>query len=417
MLKQILSRDNLLLAWKRVNANKGKPGVDGMTIDDFPVYLWEHWSQIRDKLLDGSYRPSPVLRVEIPKRSGGKRPLGIPTVLDRLIQQAILQVLQPLFDPGFSESSYGFRPKRSAHMAVRKVRQNIDEGYTWVVDVDLSKFFDRVDHDLLMGRLARKITDKRVLRLIGLYLRTGVEVGGQLLPTTSGVPQGGPLSPLLANIMLDDFDKELEKRGHRFVRYADDFMIFVKSERAAQRVLISVTRWLERKLKLIINQEKSQVLPSDECEYLGFIFKNKRITWSEDSLRDFRYKIRRLTARSWGISMKVRLHKLSGYIRGWMNYFALSKYYRPLPELDAWIRRRVRMCYMKQWRYCRTRIRNLVKLGAVKKEAIFVGLSSKGPWKLARTYGTQSGLTNAYLKEQGLVSVKELWVAFHYPNG
>jgi RNA-directed DNA polymerase len=194
-------------------------------------------------------------------------------------------------------------------------------------------------------------------------------------------------------------------------------MIFVKSKRAAQRVLKSVTRWLEHKLKLVINQQKSKVCPSDECDYLGFIFKNKRITWSDDSLRDFKYKIRRLTARSWGISMKLRLQKLSSYIRGWMNYFALSKYYRPLPELDEWIRRRVRMCYMKQWRYCRTRIRNLVKLGAVKKEAIFVGLSSKGPWKLARTFGTQSGLTNAYLKEQGLVSVKELWVAFHYPNG
>jgi len=417
MLERILSRDNMLLAWKRVKANKGKPGVDGITIDEFPVYLREHWSQIRDKLLNGSYRPQPVLRVEIPKRSGGKRPLGIPTVLDRLIQQAILQVLQPMFDAGFSESSYGFRPKRSAHQAVRQVRQTIDSGYKWVVDVDLSKFFDRVDHDLLMCRIARKVKEKRVLRLIGRFLRAGVQVEGRFEPTIEGVPQGGPLSPLLANIMLDDFDKELEQRGHRFVRYADDFMIFVKSERAAHRVLKSVTLWLERKLKLVINQEKSKVCPSEECEYLGFIFKNKRITWSDDSLRDFKYKIRRLTARSWGISMKLRLEKLSSYIRGWMNYFALSEYYRPLPELDEWIRRRVRMCYMKQWRYCRTRIRNLVKLGAVKKEAIFVGISSKGPWKLARTYGTQSGLTNRYLKEQGLVSVKELWVVFHYPNG
>lgn len=222
MLERILSRDNLLLAWKRVKANKGKPGVDGITVDDFPVYLREHWPQIKVKLLNGSYRPQPVLRVEIPKRSGGKRPLGIPTVLDRLIQQAILQVLQPLFDPGFSESSYGFRPKRSAHQAVRQVRQTIDSGCKWVVDVDLSKFFDRVDHDLLMSRIARKVKDKRVLRLIGCYLRAGVLVNGDIHPTTQGVPQGGPLSPLLANIMLDDFDKELEQRGHRFVRYADD---------------------------------------------------------------------------------------------------------------------------------------------------------------------------------------------------
>ena len=417
MFERILSRDNLLLAWKRVKANKGKPGVDGITIDEFPAYLCEHWPQIKDKLLNGSYRPQPVLRVEIPKRSGGKRPLGIPTVLDRLIQQAILQVLQPMFDPGFSESSYGFRPKRSAHQAVRQVRHTIDNGYKWVVDVDLSKFFDRVNHDLLMSRIARKVKDKRVLKLIGRYLRAGVEVDGKIQPTTEGVPQGGPFSPLLANIMLDDFDKELEQRDHCFVRYADDFMIFVKSERAAQRVLTSVTRWLEQKLKLGINQKKSKVCPSDESEYLGFIFKNKRITWSGDSLRDFKYKIRRLTARSWGISMKLRLEKLSSYIRGWMNYFALSKYYRPLPELDEWIRCRVRMCYLKQWRKCRTKIRNLLKLGAVKKEAIFVGLSSKGPWKLARTYGTQSGLTNRYLKEQGLVSVRELWITFHYPNG
>ena len=417
MLERILSRDNLLLAWKRVKANKGKAGVDGLTIDEFPGYLWEHWIETRDKLLKGSYRPQPVLRVEIPKRSGGKRPLGIPTVLDRLIQQAILQVLQPLFDPGFSEWSYGFRPHRSAHMAVRQVRQMIDGGYKWVVDVDLRKFFDRVDHDLLMCRIARKVKDKRVLRLIGRYLRAGALVEGRIEPTTGGVPQGGPLSPLLANIMLDDFDKELEQRGHRFVRYADDFMILVKSERAAQRVLQSVIRWLERKLKLVINQQKSRVIRAAECEYLGFIFKNRRITWSEDALREFKYKIRRLTARSWGISMEERLLRLSGYIRGWMNYYALSEYYRPLPELDEWIRRRVRMCYMKQWRRCRTRIRHLLNLGAVKKEAIFVGISSKGPWKLARTYGTQSGLTNNYLKEQGLISVKELWVAFHYPNG
>lgn len=258
MLERILSRDNLLLAWKRVKVNKGKPGVDSITVDDFPVYLREHWPQIKVILLNGSYRPQPVLRVEIPKRSGGKRPLGIPTVLDRLIQQAILQVLQPLFDPGFSESSYGFRPKRSAHQAVRQVRQTIDSGCKWVVDVDLSKFFDRVDHDLLMSRIARKVKDKRVLRLIGCYLRTGVLVNGDIHPTTQGVPQGGPLSLLLANVMLDDFDKELEQRGHRFVRYADDFMILVKSERAAQRVLKSVTGWLERKLKLVINQQKSK---------------------------------------------------------------------------------------------------------------------------------------------------------------
>lgn len=416
MLERILFRTNLLLAWKRVKANKGSAGVDGITIDDFPAYLREHWPQIKRKLLDGTYQPSPVKRVEIPKRTGGKRPLGVPTVVDRLIQQAILQVLQPLFDPGFSESSYGFRPGRSAHQAVRKVRQMIDKGYNCVVDVDLSKFFDRVDHDLLMARISRKVRDKRVLRLIGRYLRAGAQVDGKVEPTTEGVPQGGPLSPLLANIMLDDFDKELEKRGHRFVRYADDFVIFVKSKRAAHRVLQSVTRWLERELKLVINQEKSKIVVSEDCEYLGFIFKNKRIIWSDDSLEQFRYNIRRLTARSWGISMSTRLEKLSDYIRGWMGYYALSEYYRPLPGLDEWIRRRVRACYIKQWRRCQTRIRNLINLGAVKEQAIAVGLSSKGPWRLAKTFGSQSGLSNAYLKEQGLVSVRSLWIAFHYPK-
>jgi RNA-directed DNA polymerase len=417
MLERILSRDNLLRAWQRVRANKGAAGVDGITVDDFPAYLREHWSEIKRKLLDGTYRPSPVKRVEIPKRSGGKRPLGIPTVLDRLMQQAILQVLQPIFDPGFSESSFGFRPRRSAHDAVGKVRRTIDEGYKYVVDIDLSKFFDRVDHDLLMTRVARKVQDKRVLRLIGRYLRCGVEVEGTFQPTTEGVPQGGPLSPLLANIMLDDFDKELERRGHRFVRYADDFLIFVSSKRAALRVLRSVTRWLERKLRLVVNQEKSKIVAGGDSEYLGFMFKNKRITWTNDSLENFKYNIRRLTARSWGISMEERLTRLSDYIRGWMAYYALSKYYRPLPELDEWIRRRVRMCYIKRWRRCRTRIRNLISLGAVKEQALAVGLSSKGPWKLARTFGSQSGLTNAYLTEQGLVSVRELWIAFHYPNG
>jgi RNA-directed DNA polymerase len=416
MLEQILERNNLLTAWKRVKENKGSPGVDGITIEEFPESIREHWPEIKRQLQEGSYRPKPVRRAEIPKRTGGKRPLGIPTVLDRFIQQAILQILQPLFDPGFSEWSHGFRPVRSCHQAVRRVRQLLDAGYQQVVDIDLSKFFDRVNHDLLMVRISRKVSDKRVLRLIGLYLRAGVEVEGKLLPTTEGVPQGGPMSPLLANIMLDDFDKELEKRGHRFVRYADDFMIFVRSKRAAQRVMDSVTRYLEIELKLVVNQQKSRIVKAEACEYLGFIFKSKRITWSDESLEEFKYNIRRLTARSSGISMKKRLAQLSRYIRGWMGYYALSKYYTPLPGFDNWIRRRVRMCYLKQWNRPRTQIRNLIKLGAPKLEAIGVGLSSKGPWRLAKTFGSQGGLTNAYLKAQGLVSVLDLWVAFHYPK-
>jgi len=399
-----------------VRANGGAAGVDGLAIKDFPAWLQANWPAVKARLLDGTYRPAPVRRHEIPKRSGGKRALGIPTVLDRVIQQAILQVVQPIFDPEFSESSYGFRPGRSAHGAVKQVRKILDSG-GWVVDIDLSKFFDRVNHDVLMARVARKVKDKRVLRLIGRYLRAGVEVDGKIEPTTEGVPQGGPLSPLLANIVLDDFDKELERRGHRFVRYADDFLIFVRSKRAGLRVGRSVVRFLGQRLKLEINRKKSRLVRAGQCEYLGFIFPDKRIVWSPESLENFKYNIRRLTARSWGISMELRYRKLSRYIRGWMNYYALSQYYRPLPELDEWIRRRVRMCTMKQWRRPRTRIRNLLKLGASKTQAIPVGISSKGPWRLARTYATQLGMNNAWLKEQGLVSVRDLWIASHYPNG
>ena len=301
-------------------------------------------------------------------------------------------------------------------MLFRSVRKILDTG-GWVVDIDLSKFFDRVNHDVLMTRVARKVNDKRVLRLIGSYLRAGVEVDGKIQPTTEGVPQGGPLSPLLANIVLDDFDKELERRGHRFVRYADDFMIFVRSRRAGLRVGRSVVGFLKQRLKLEINRQKSRLVRAKQCEYLGFIFPGKRIVWAPDSLENFKYNIRRLTARSWGISMKLRFQKLSRYIRGWMNYYGLSKLYRPLPELDEWIRRRVRMCFMKLWRTPRTRIGNLLRLGASKTQAIPAGMSSKGPWRLARTYATQLGMNNAWLKEQGLVSVRELWIAFHYPNG
>lgn len=414
LLERILSRSNLNRAWKRVRANQGAAGVDGISIEDFPEFVKHHWIRIKQRLLEGTYRPSVVKRVEIPKRSGGKRPLGIPTVVDRLIQQAILQVLQPIFDPGFSESSFGFRPGRRAHDAVKRVRALIDEGDKWVVDIDLSKFFDTVNHDILMARVARKVKDKRVLRLIGRYLRAGVMVDGRVQSTREGVPQGGPLSPLLANILLDDLDKELEKRVHKFVRYADDFLILVKSKRSAYRVMRSVSRFLKKYLKLEINERKSKVVRAEECKYLGFVFKGKRIVWSDRSFEDFRHNIRRLTARSWGISMELRLSKLSDYIRGWMNYYALSRYYRPIPELDEWIRRRIRMCYIKQWRRPRTRIRNLLRLGAPKKWVFRVGLSSEGPWALSRKYGTQMALTNEWLKAQGLVSIKELWIAYHY---
>ena len=320
-----------------------------------------------------------------------------------------------MFDPGFSEFSYGFRPGRSAHDAVYKVREYVREGCRIAVDMDLSRFFDTVNHDVLMHRVAKRVCDKSVLRLIGRYLRADVVVNGRLQKTGKDVPQGGPLSPLLSNILLDDLDKELERRGHRFARYADDFVILVKNRRAGERVMASIKRFLERKLKLKVNEDKSHVASVDRISFLGFTFKGTKIRWSDKAFREFKRRVKLLTGRSWFVSMKYRIKKLAQYIRGWMNYFSISEYYRPIPEIDHWLRRRVRMCYWKQWRCCRTKVRNLLKLGTFIKSAISVGLSRKGPWRLARTLATHSGMTNQWLKDQGLVAVKELWVKIHYP--
>ena len=415
LLERIVARENMLVAWKRVKANKGAAGMDDMSIDDFAAYAREHWPAIRESILAGTYQPKPVRRVEIPKNGGGMRPLGIPAVLDRLIQQAIAQVLGPIFDPEFSEHSFGFRPGRSAHGAVRRVQEYVRQGYRIAVDMDLSKFFDTVNHDALMQRVARKVRDKRVLKLIGAYLRAGVMVKGRLEKTRKGVPQGGPLSPLLANIMLDDLDRELEKRGHRFARYADDFIIVVKSRQAAERVMQSVKRFVERRLKLQVNEAKSGIAEVGKTDFLGFTFKAGKIRWSDKAFTEFKRRVKRLTGRSWFVSMQYRFEKLAQYVRGWMNYYGISKFYRPIPEFDHWLRRRVRMCYWKQWRRCRTKVGNLVRLGTDLKMAISVGLSRKGPWHLSRTLATQSGMTNEWLKKQGLVSVKDLWVNIHFP--
>jgi RNA-directed DNA polymerase len=414
LMKRVLSPANLHAAWKHVRRNKGAPGVDGITLEDYPLWAKQHWAATRRALEGGYYIPQAVRRVEIPKPTGGVRLLGVPTVNDRVIQQAIAQVLNPLIDPTFSEASHGFRPGRNAHGAVRKIKGFIEEGYRVAVDVDLSKFFDRVNHDILMNRLSRFIADKGLLKLIGRYLRAGVLIEGKLCPTPEGVPQGGPLSPLLANVLLDDLDKRLESCQLRFARYADDFTICVKSSSAGHRVMAWVSRFLSTKLKLVVNEAKSRVVKTNDLHFLGFTFKGKKVRWSEQALKDFKHRVRQLTKRSWGISMQRRLRELRLYIQGWVNYFGVSEYYRPLPGLDEWIRRRLRMCYLKQWRKPRTRIRNLIKLGTRTRTAVSLGLSSKGPYRLARTLATQSGMTNKWLEQQGLVSVRERWIAFHY---
>jgi RNA-directed DNA polymerase len=413
LMEAVLSTANLQRAWRRVKSNQGAPGIDGMRIEDFPAYAREYWPAIRHSLSEGRYQPQPVRRVSIPKPGGGERALGIPIVVDRVIQQAIAQVMTPIFDPEFSASSYGFRPTRSAHGALKQVKADIKAGYRIAVDLDLAKFFDNVDHDILMARVARRISDKRLLALIGRYLRAGVLINDSIQPSELGTPQGGPLSPLLANILLDDLDRELEGRGHRFVRYADDLMVLVKSERAGQRVKASLTTYLDRRLKLPVNENKSQVAKIDQCVFLGFTFRKGKLRWSDTAFADFKHRLRELTGRSWGVSMEYRFQKLGQYLRGWMGYFGISEYYRPIPELDEWLRRRVRMCYWKQWRHTRTKVGNLLKLGVGKRTAILTGVSSKSYWHLSRSKATQVGMTNDWLKAQGLVSIRDLWMKAH----
>jgi RNA-directed DNA polymerase len=433
LLERILSQENLHDAFRRVRSNKGAPGVDGVTVQKFREWVDPLWPKILQSLRDGTYTPSPVLRCEIPKNDGSMRLLGIPTVLDRTIQQAISQIINPTFDEYFSNSSYGFRPARNCHQAVRKVRDYIVDGYRIAVDVDLEKYFDTVNHDLLMERLGRRIRDKRVLRLIKSFLISGVEIrtkipakqgrGGykakvikDVKSTLCGVPQGGPLSPLLANIMLDDFDKELEKRGHRFARYADDFIILVKSKRAGERVLANVTKLLKKTFKLTVNEAKSQVVPTNKCSFLGSTFYGNKIRWTEKSYSKFINRLKELTSRTWGVSMEYRLYKLVEYIQGWMGYYRLSEYYKPLPDLDSWLRRRIRMCYLKQWGRMKTIVRRLLALGVPVPQAVGLGRSRKKWWGRSMNPVINKALNNKYLADQGLISIKDLWVEFHYPK-
>ncbi|MCG8518078.1 MAG: group II intron reverse transcriptase/maturase [Pseudomonadales bacterium] len=415
LLDAVLHRANLQQAWKQVRANKGAAGIDGMTIDEFPTWVKAgHWTVVVQSIRSGDYQPAPVRRVEIDKPDGGKRQLGIPTVTDRVIQQAIAQILMPIFDPGFSADSYGFRPGRNAHQAVRRVQSVLKEGRRFAVDVDLSKFFDRVNHDLLMTHLGRKVQDKRLLGLIARYLRAGIIDNQLYLESREGVPQGGPLSPLLANIMLDPLDKELERRGHRFARYADDFTIVVNSHRAGDRVLTSISHFLKHRMKLTVNTAKSRVVRTNDSKFLGFTFKGTQIHWHPDTLRKFKQRVRELTNRNWGVSMHYQLFKVSQYLRGWINYFGIASGYQRCCDLDHWIRRRVRMAYWRQWRKPRTKVRNLMKLGVHVQSAVACGITSKGPWRSSKTPGIQQALSNEYLKAEGLASLRDGWVKLHH---
>ena len=398
LLEPILQPSNILAAWKQVRANKGAAGIDGMTIDDFPAWAKDgNWKCIMSELRSGQYQPAPVRRAEIDKPDGGKRQLGIPTIIDRVIQQAIAQVLTPIFDPTFSDNSIGFRPNRNGQQAVKQVQSIIKTGRRFAVDVDLSKFFDRVNHDLLMTHLGYKVKDKRLLKLIKRYLRAGVIDNQFYSESREGVPQGGPLSPLLANIMLDPLDKELEKRGHQFARYADDFTILIKSPRAGKRVLSSISRFLNNRLKLIVNTVKSHVVKTSESKFLGFTFKGGRIQWHPKTVLKFKQQVRRLTNRNWGVSMRYQLFKISQYLRGWINYFGIASGYQRCVDLDHWIRRRVRMAYWRQWRRPRTKVRSLMRLGVHVQAAVACGITSKGPWRSAKTPGINQALSLDYL--------------------
>jgi len=405
LMEEVCERENCRQALARVRANKGSAGVDGMSVHELPEFLKQHWPAIREQLLSGTYKPQPVKRVAIPKPDGGIRKLGIPTVLDRLIQQAMMQVLQRRWDRTFSEHSYGFRPGRSAHQAVEAAQRYIAEGYRWCVDLDLEKFFDRVSHDKLMAKVAERISDKRMLKLIRAFLRAGVMEGGLVSPVDEGTPQGGPLSPLLSNIVLDEFDRELERRGLRFVRYADDSNIYVRSRRAGERVMESITRFITRKLRLRVNEQKSAMARPWERKFLSFSFTSagvpkRRI--ASKAVDRFKERIRELTSRTRGVSTERMAEDLARYLRGWLSYFGKCETPSVLDGLERWLRRRLRSAIWKQWKRGSVRFAELRKRGVGKDLAAQTAGSAHGPWRLANSPALSFALPNAYFDSLGI---------------
>jgi RNA-directed DNA polymerase len=408
LMEEILDPKNLQRAYQRVKSNQGSPGVDGASVEALAEQVRRNWPAIKAQLENGTYQPAPIKRVEIPKPNGGTRKLGIPTVLDRLIQQAVMQVLQTHWDGFLSPSSFGFRPKRSGKQAVQEAQRHIAAGNDWVVDMDLEKFFDRVNHDILMGRLAKRIQDKRVLKLVRAFLTAGVMEDGLVNPTDEGTPQGGPLSPLLSNILLDDLDRELEARGLKFVRYADDCNIYVKSERAGKRVLESVTQFLAKRLRLKVNESKSAVARPWERKFLGFSFTKgpeSRRRIAPQALDKFREKIRELTRRNAGTSVELTVARLTPYLRGWLGYFGFTECRRELTALDGWIRRRLRAKQWAQWKHGATRFAELTKRGVPRQAAAMAACGQSGAWCQSQNIGMKLGMPNAWFKAAGLPSL------------
>lgn len=415
LLEEVLRHENLTRAYQRVYSNKGAPGVDGMTVFELRAFLVEHWPTIRKAILAGTYKPKPVKRIDIPKPGGGTRSLGIPTVLDRFIQQAILQVLTPIFDPHFSESSYGFRTGRSTHQAILKARQYVEEGYRYVVDLDLEKFFDSVNHDMLMARVARRVKDKRLLKLIRSFVTSGIMHGGIVEVHVKGTPQGSPLSPLLSNILLDELDKELERRGHRFCRYADDCNAYVRSEKAAAAVMESLTRFIEKKLKLKVNRKKSAAGRPWSRKFLGYTMTwhvKPRLRVAPESVRRFKDHIRELLARGLGRSIGSVIKELKPVLTGWMHYFKLAAVKVTFETLDEWLRRKLRCVLWRQWKKPRTRAKRLMERGIDQIRAYASAYNGHGPWWNAGASHMNCAVPMGWFVQQGLVSLLVMYRSF-----